>query len=119
MSKVKVLHLSDIHFSEKDFWKGLLEVEHIPHRHGHDPATLLALDRKLKEIDFDILIISGDLSRAGHLDSFAYAKNWIYKTIKTSGNGEIGLNLEKSGKKCYVIPGNHDCFNEKFRQLSL
>lgn len=112
MTNIRVLHLSDIHFSESNFWQGLNELDiQPPLQYGHNPQLLIALDEKLKKINWDIVIVSGDLSRIGHLDSFSYAKNWLYGKIKIPGGGEIGLNLNECDKKCFVIPGNHDCFN--------
>lgn len=119
MNNIRILHLSDIHFSEKDFWQGLNELApQAPHRYGHDPRLLIALDRKVKEIPWDLLIISGDLTRVGHIDSFAYAKNWLYEKMQIPGGGEIGLALNESEGKCLVVPGNHDCFNDKWVQHS-
>lgn len=119
MNQVTIVHLSDIHFSETDFWKGCIEERHGPHRSGHRPETLIALDRKLKTLSWDKLVISGDLSRIGHEDSFGYLKNWLYGTIKAPNGLEIGLNLDEKDNDCVVVPGNHDCFNEKLRQQSL
>lgn len=117
---VRILHLSDIHFSENNFWHGLQEQKtQLPHRYGHDPRLLIALDHKLKQLPWDLLVISGDLSRIGHLDSFSYVKNWLYHKMQIPGGGEIGLNLNEEDKKCFVVPGNHDCFNEHLQQHSL
>jgi predicted phosphodiesterase len=82
-------------------------------------VALIALDALLKELQYDLLIVSGDLSRVGHLDSFSYVKNWLYGSIQTPGGGSIGLNLNPAEKRCFVVPGNHDCFNENLRQHSL
>lgn len=120
MTAIRILHLSDIHFSESNFWQGLHELDmQVPHRYGHDPRLLIALDRKIKEIAWDLVVISGDLTRVGHLDSFSYVKNWLYEKMQIPGGGEIGLNLDEADKKCFVIPGNHDCFNDRLRQHSL
>ncbi len=117
MQKVVIVHLSDIHFSERDFWKGQIETKHGPHRNGHDPAILIALDKKLKSLTFDKIVISGDLTRIGHVDSFGYLKNWLFGNIKAPNGNEIGLNLNEDN--CIVVPGNHDCFNGNAVQSSL
>ena len=109
--EITIVHLSDLHFSEKNFWKDDYEVLHGPHRNGHDPALLFALDKKLKSLKWDKLVITGDLSRVGHEDSFSYLHNWIYGTIHAPDGAEIGLNLDPSSDKCVVVPGNHDRFN--------
>jgi predicted phosphodiesterase len=121
---VRVVHLTDIHFAEDNFFGGIYGKARLPHRHGHDPAALFALDVKLKELEFDLLIVSGDLSRVGHVDSFSYVKNWLYGSIPAPGGQSIGLggmNLNKDPlkKRCFVVPGNHDCFNDNLRQHSL
>lgn len=116
---IRVVHLTDIHFSESDFWSGAFGTTRLPNRHGHDPVALIALDSALKQLPFDLLILSGDLSRVGHLDSFSYVKNWLYGSIPTPGGGTIGLQLKPEDKRCFVVPGNHDCFNEHLRQHSL
>ena len=115
MTNIRILHLSDLHFSEgieSEFWVGLTEQDtRLIHQYGHNPHYLIALDEKLKKINWDIVIVSGDLSRIGHLNSFSNVKKWLYDTIPITGGGEIGLNLNQSNKKCFVIPGNHDSFN--------
>ena len=116
---VRVVHLTDIHFAEKDFWRGALDATYLPHRHGHDPSALMALDTALKSIEYDLLIVSGDLTRVGHLDSFSYVKSWLYGSIPKPGGGSIGLGLDPAEKRCFVVPGNHDCFNDSLRQQSL
>lgn len=116
---VRVVHLTDIHFAENDFWAGAFGTSRLPHRHGHDPVALIALDRILRELPYDLLIISGDLSRVGHLDSFSYVRNWLYGSIEMPGGGSIGLKLNPANKRCFVVPGNHDCFNANLRQHSL
>jgi 3',5'-cyclic AMP phosphodiesterase CpdA len=116
---VRVVHLTDIHFSESDFWRGSYDAIYLPHRHGHDPTALIALDKALKELKYDLLILSGDLSRAGHLDSFSYVKSWLYGSLSIPGGGTIGLNIKPAENRCFVVPGNHDCFNENLTQHSL
>jgi 3',5'-cyclic AMP phosphodiesterase CpdA len=116
---VRVVHLTDIHFSEDDFWGGAYAKARLPHRHGHSPTALIALDEALHEIKYDLLILSGDLSRVGHEDSFGYVKTWLYGQLQKPGGGAIGLRLDPAEKRCFVVPGNHDCFNENLRQHSL
>jgi 3',5'-cyclic AMP phosphodiesterase CpdA len=119
MSSIKVLHLSDIHFREENFWSPVEQqgIEFFG-RYGHDPVRLIELDKKIKELDWDILIISGDLTRVGHTRSFDYVKRWLYSTISIpTRKGEyIGLDLGnpefKNAKHCFIVPGNHDRFNK-------
>jgi 3',5'-cyclic AMP phosphodiesterase CpdA len=102
---IRVVHLTDIHFSESDFWSGAFGTARLPNRHGHDPVALIALDSALKQLPFDLLILSGDLSRVGHLDSFSYVTNWLYGSIPTPGGGTIGLQLKPEDKRCFVVRG--------------
>lgn len=114
------MHLSDIHFREEKFWSPV-EQQGIEFwgRYGHDPVHLIELDKKIKELDWDILIISGDLTRVGHPTSFEYVKKWVYSTISILKKiGEyIGLDLgnpeSKYAKHCFIVPGNHDRFNKE------
>jgi 3',5'-cyclic AMP phosphodiesterase CpdA len=120
MDTIRVVHLSDIHFSEKDFW-GVSQVVKppVPHRSGHNPKLLLALDEILKKVKWDLMVISGDLSRVGMPDSFLHVKNWLFGQIHVPGGGEIGLKLNEAEKRCFVVPGNHDSFNGEWMQHSL
>lgn len=74
----KIAHLSDIHISHKN------------------PAPADDLMRVIAEInqtdDFDLVIVTGDLSEEGDFKSLSQAK---------------GL-LDQLNKKYYVIPGNHE-----------
>lgn len=121
MEEVVIVHLSDLHFSERDFWKGYHEKSDWPHRNGHDPSMLIALDKILKSSSctWDKIVISGDLSRVGHEDSFGYVKNWLYGEIIAPNGQKIGLKLAEERDDCIVVPGNHDSFNEGLIQHSL
>lgn len=119
MEEIVIVHLSDIHFAEKDFWEGMTEVQNMPLRDRHNTNALIALDKKLKQIEYDLLVVSGDLSRAGHQDSFSYAKNWLYGEIKAPNGNKIGLKHAEDDKTCFVVPGNHDSFDGGAWQNSL
>lgn len=115
---VKIVHISDLHISEH-ILRGPNDKSQIVHRYGHDVAAFLALDRFLREADWDILLITGDISRIGNRDSFEAARNWLENEI-VFGDIRIGLNLSKSDSRRYVIvPGNHDRFNGQLTQHSL
>jgi hypothetical protein len=62
---VRVVHLTDIHFAKKGFWRGAFGTTYLPHRHGHDPTALIALDSALKKLPYDLLILSGDCPVSG------------------------------------------------------
>lgn len=114
---IKVLHVSDLHISEDIPTKDVNLT--VKPRYGHDFSTFLALDQTLNSIEWDILIISGDITRIGNEQSFIWAKNWIEREIQIENNLFVGLNLIKKGKPYVVVPGNHDRFNGKTTQSSL
>jgi len=118
INNIKIMHVSDLHISEK-----LLEPPdahlRVPHRYGHDIKVFLALNEFLSKSSWDILVISGDVSRIGNPESFFFARNWLENEL-TTGALQIGLNLRKITDKHYVIvPGNHDRFNGTLEQISL
>jgi len=119
MEEVVIIHLSDLHFSESDFWERPPEKSNWPHRSGHDPYMRPALDKILKSFRWDKIVISGDLSRIGHTDSFGYVKNWLYGEIIAPNGQRIGLKLAEDRNDCILVPGNHDCFNGGKIQHSL
>lgn len=115
---VNIVHISDLHISEH-ILRGPSEKVKVKHRYGHDVTTFLALDRFLKETDWDVLLITGDISRIGNKDSFEAVRNWLENEI-VFGGLRIGLNLSKSTARHYVVvPGNHDRFNGQLTQNSL
>jgi|GEM_PF-2124967 len=116
-ARVRVVHISDIHFSETLFPSP--EHLHWPMRFGHHLPALLALDRFLNEQEWDLLLISGDLTRIGSADSYLWVRNWLEGQIRT-GATRIGLDLGKRKDRFYaLVPGNHDRFNGRAVQTSL
>ena len=118
LSRITVVHASDLHLSER-----LLEPPHaslkLPHRFGHDVQTFLALDQFLNAHHWDILVLSGDISRIGDTDSFVWARNWLENRI-TIGDQEFGLNMHMRPERRYVVvPGNHDRFDGHLSQRGL
>lgn len=71
---VRLAHLSDIHFG------------------GENPAAVAAATEYVNSGDFDLVVISGDLTRYGELAEFEAAADWL--------SGLKGPRL--------VTPGNHD-----------
>lgn len=118
MASLKIIHISDLHISEH-LLRGAEKGFYLPHRYGHDMQAFLALDRYLKEAIWDILLITGDVSRIGNIQSFESVRNWLENEI-SFGATHLGLNLSKSPERSYlIIPGNHDRFNGELRQTSL
>lgn len=114
----KIVHISDLHISES--LSQTRRFPYVTHRYGHDVRAFLALDAFLKTYEWDLLLITGDISRIGNKESFQLAKNWLHNELNV-GNAKIGLNLEnqKSKQRYVIVPGNHDRFNGGLRQTSL
>lgn len=118
MTPIKIVHISDLHISEHIF-RVADKNSYLPHRYGHDVQAFLALDQFLKNSIWDLLLITGDVSRIGNIESFDWVRNWLEKEI-IFGATTVGLNLSKSKDHQYlIIPGNHDRFNGKLTQDSL
>lgn len=118
MKEIKIAHISDLHLSERLFKEPNRNLK-APHRYGHDIAAFYALDQILKELEWDLLIITGDISRIGNSESFEYARNWLENELFI-GEYKVGLNLSKAkGRNYVIIPGNHDSFNGGLVQSSL
>jgi predicted phosphodiesterase len=91
----------------------------LPHRYGHDISAFLALDKFLRDTEWDLLFITGDVSRIGNKESFESVRNWLENEI-VFGSTRVGLNLSKTKLRHYfIVPGNHDRFNGKLLQNSL
>lgn len=115
---LRIVHISDLHISEH-ILRGPDSESRLPHRYGHDVTAFLALDLFLREADWDLLLITGDVSRIGNKASFESARNWLENEI-VFGETRVGLNLSKSQSRQYVIiPGNHDRFNGELTQNCL
>lgn len=105
--KIKIAVVSDIHYTHPDLLPANIE---------DSPSLMqvLGLDRKILELSDpifrkviselieekpDILLIPGDLTKDGELMGHEMVK-------------EMLQDLENTGIKVYVIPGNNDIFNE-------
>ncbi|WP_020404965.1 metallophosphoesterase family protein [Hahella ganghwensis] len=118
METIKIVHISDLHISEH-LTRGADSHFKWPHRYGHNMQAFLALDGFLKKKDWDLLVITGDVSRIGNSESFEYVRNWLENEINI-GAHSVGLNLSKDENRRYIIiPGNHDRFNGAKVQGSL
>lgn len=117
VEQVTIAHISDLHLA-RSLVDPPSESPRFPHRYGHSPAVFFALDRKLRDLAWDILVLSGDVSRVGENDSFNWARNWLDGKL-LFGQTEIGLELASSQRQYVVVPGNHDRFNDRFKQDEL
>lgn len=115
---IRVVHISDLHISEQLISSTSDQVK-APHRYGHSFKALVALDSFLNNNPWDVLVVSGDVSRIGNIDSFVWVQNWIHHRVSI-GASNLGLDLaEKPNRHYVIVPGNHDRFNGKFIQTSL
>lgn len=118
MNGIKVIHISDLHISEH-LNRSVDKQYCLPHRYGHDINVFYALDSFLKSTEWDLLVITGDVTRVGNQQSFEYFRNWLEGEIRIGAHC-LGLNLANNFSKEYVvIPGNHDRFNGRTVQGSL
>ncbi len=118
MLPVRIAHISDLHISEH-LLRPKDNAFYLPHRYGHDVQAFLALDGFLRNAEWDLLLITGDVSRIGNIQSFECVRNWLENEI-SFGEIHVGLNLSKRSDRSYlIIPGNHDRFNGRLRQSSL
>lgn len=86
MSKIKILHLSDVHFGHADIdgeQTGILN------------GIIKALDSDGNS-DIDYIIFTGDLAFSGSPTQFQFGFDWL-KSI-----------AEKTNSKIIICPGNHD-----------
>jgi predicted MPP superfamily phosphohydrolase len=94
MSKIRFLHISDAHFPEKEKF----EYE----------KTIDALFNYLKKrnITFDIIFFTGDLSAKGQ--DYSYATSFFDKLLIHCGLANSKENAKTARKYLIFIPGNHD-----------
>lgn len=98
--RFRVVHLSDLHFSH-----GALR----NNAHAHSVDHLLGIQGQLQGCDYDLLVVSGDLSNRGDPESLNQAKQWLLFDYPTSDDRMMGLRCDP--EKLIVVPGNHDAYN--------
>lgn len=114
---IRIVHLSDIHFN-KDIYRDPSDHPKLPGLYGSDPGVLTALTGCLSSLEFDALVISGDLSRIGAKQSFRNVKTWLESSTGSSSS-MIGINLKDRNIPYIIVPGNHDRFNDGYKQTAL
>lgn len=89
---IAILHLSDIHFSEKQ--NPILD---------HPRSVSSTLFSYLPQVSAAMIVITGDIAQSGKTNEYEHAKNFIKKLIENIKN--------EKDLPVYVIlaPGNHDC----------
>ncbi|SAL51140.1 Calcineurin-like phosphoesterase superfamily domain protein [Caballeronia cordobensis] len=104
MKRVRLLHLSDIHF-------------HPPGAIGHDPDYALREDLRLDLAamvaargPLDAILVTGDIAFSGAKVEYENASEWLDAMADTGGCGR---------EMVYVCPGNHDIDREFIRKNGL
>lgn len=97
---MKIIHISDLHFPTRIpifSLRGKMISGYLNYslrRKKRYPGELReALFRKIKSIDYDLLIISGDLTNVSHELEFSEARRILSPLLD---------------KRVFIIPGNHD-----------
>jgi 3',5'-cyclic AMP phosphodiesterase CpdA/nucleoside phosphorylase len=99
-----IVHLSDVHLSRRTF-EG--ESSSTDGSHASEQA-LKALQRSLAQIEYDVLVISGDLTDDGELNSYLLFQTWIESRL-SQNEESVGLCLKGSARRQYcVVPGDTD-----------
>ena len=104
----KIVHLSDTHFG-KNYYSipNIGKPSHsIPHLSGIKNILIEYFNNNLDSIDK--VIISGDLSERGDIESLYLANDWLFGKFIIN-NEDIGLKLKPS--QVGLVPGNHDAYN--------
>lgn len=102
-SPLRILHLSDIHFGLHYFTDDLsISKDSVP---AADKPTLFSTLSN-SGIQFDLPVISGDLTQIGGTDEFAQAATFIKQLL---GIASVDKNAVMPGPlPVVVVPGNHD-----------
>jgi hypothetical protein len=106
---VTLVHLSDLHFSagaHKD-----------NPDHSHSIPHLMGIEKRLKPLAFDRLIVSGDITDMGDLESMLRAHDWLFRRFDIGRGQSTGLNLPAD--RVILVPGNHDAYNSVRGRQSL
>jgi predicted MPP superfamily phosphohydrolase len=88
---VRVLHLSDLHFSAKTAWDSGTVL-------GRLAADVGSLRAEVGELH--LVVVTGDIANFGTADEYAQATAWLTGPLATAA----GVNASK----IRVVPGNHD-----------
>lgn len=98
--RIRIAHISDLHFS---IGYGPL----VPY--CHSVKHLVAAEKCIANENPDFVILSGDVSNNGDLDSLLRARDWLCNRLSIGNEKSTGLSL--SPDRIGVVPGNHDAWN--------
>jgi len=99
--QVRLLHLSDLHFSE--------HADNEAENACHSVPLLQGLQRAVNGMSFDRALVSGDITDRGNVDAFLRARDFLVREYAIRGGQTVGLKLDNSILR--MVPGNHDAFN--------
>jgi predicted phosphodiesterase len=89
-----ILHLSDIHFRKSE-----VSTAQDPNYHLRNELIRDA-EAQCKTLGVpDVILVSGDIAFAGHVDEFLFATDWLKTLCDTCGCLPSAV---------FVVPGNHD-----------
>jgi predicted phosphodiesterase len=108
-NQVTLVHLSDLHFSAGAYRDGPDHSHSIPH--------LMGIEKRLRQLAFDRLIVSGDITDMGDPESMLRAHDWLFRRFDVGRGQSTGLNL--SAERVILVPGNHDAYNSVRGRQSL
>lgn len=96
MSKLRILHLSDVHFGCEDLT-------------GEQERITYAIPKALKEnkVKVDLIVFTGDLAFSGAAIQFQQGQEWLNKIQSIVGG------------KVVICPGNHDLNRDEADQNAL
>lgn len=94
---IRVLHLSDFHFREKDQWNA--------------ERVLIKMSGAISDfvnggLKPDLVVLSGDLAHSGKRQEYKLASQWIDEYLMKALHGFQKSNL-------FIVPGNHDVDRDK------
>ncbi|MCK6522141.1 SUMF1/EgtB/PvdO family nonheme iron enzyme [Myxococcota bacterium] len=90
-SPIRLLHLSDLHFSAKTAWDSGTVL-------GRLAADVASLREEVGEID--LVVVTGDIANHGLADEYAQASAWLTVPLAQAAGVDAA--------KIRVVPGNHD-----------
>lgn len=95
--KLRILHISDIHFGDSEFSK------HFAFNEYEIAKFLVKEDVNMPPT---LLVITGDMAYSGEPGEFAKAKEGIERLFKTVF--QCPNNIEANRERMFIVPGNHD-----------
>lgn len=109
---LKLFHISDCHIDKEIIPEPQKFIEGL---NGHNIEVWGAFQKHFQERTKDLkdytVIITGDISAQGSIDSLQLAKNFLVKDDTSEISKKLGLNIPE--KNLFIIPGNHDSFNDR------